>query len=408
MTKPTLLFVSPRFLFPADSGGKIRTTQILRGLKGGAFRIVLACPAPGMQAPQFEAELRTVADDVHFWPAAEPSLQRALRFRHLPSRLPIPVASDRSRAGCELVTRLFAEQPAVAVFDFVHSAVLVPEKPTAPIVMFTHNVEAEIFARHVTVAKGALMRALWRAQHRKMVDFERTSLTRFDAVVAVSERDKGKFRDLYGIANAATIPTGVDAEYLAFSPPGDDARIVFCGSMDWLPNVDGVDYFLSEVWPLISERVPNASMRVVGRTPPKSLVAKAKAVSERWSFTGYVDDIRPHVSGAAAFVIPLRVGGGTRIKAFEAMALGCPVVSTTIGVEGLPLTPGEHYLRADSPAETASAIVRLLEDRDLRERLAVTSRRYIEANFSFRVAAKTFENICLRAAQLHAPKVSQA
>jgi len=405
MTKPTLLFVSPRFLFPADSGGKIRTTQILRGLKGGAFHIVLACPAPAPQAPRFEAELRSVADEVHFWPAA--GAQKILRFRHVASRLPVPVASDRSRAGCELIERLFAQRPAVAVFDFIHAAVLLPEKPSAPIVMFTHNVEAEIFARHVTVAKGALMRTLWRAQHRKMVDFERASLARFDAVVAVSERDKGKFRDQYGSANVATIPTGVDADFLAFAPPGDDARIVFCGSMDWLPNVDGVDYFLSEVWPLIAAKVPNASMSVVGRTPPKSLVAKAKAASDRWSFTGYVDDIRPHVSGAAAFVIPLRVGGGTRIKAFEAMAMGCPVVSTTIGVEGLPLTPGEHYLRADSAAETASAVVGLLEDRELRQRLAVTSRRYIEANFSFRVAAKTFEEICLRAARVRSPSASR-
>lgn len=403
MTKPTLLFVSPRFLFPADSGGKIRTTQILRGLKGGAFRVVLACPSSAGQTERFAAELRDVADELRVWPAAEQGLTKLLRYRHIAGRLPIPVATDRSRAGSELVERLFAEHPAVAVFDFAHSAVLLPEERGVPLVMFTHNVEAEIFARHVNVAKNVVKRALWRGQHRKMIDFERESLAQFDAVVAVSERDKGKFEEQYGVGNVATIPTGVDAEHLEFAPPGDDARIVFCGSMDWLPNVDGVEYFLTEVWPLISKRVPNASMSVVGRTPPKALVAKASAASDKWSFTGYVDDIRPHVSGASAFVIPLRVGGGTRIKAFEAMALGCPVVSTTIGVEGLPLEPGEHYLRADTAAETAAAVASLLENRDLRRRLAVTARSYIEANFSFRVAARTFESICLDAMRRRGP-----
>jgi glycosyltransferase involved in cell wall biosynthesis len=397
MMKPTLLFVSPRFLFPADSGGKIRTTQILRGLKGGAFRVVLACPAAAGQSERFAEDLRRVADEIRTWPWAELGLTKVLRYRHAIGRLPVPVASDRSRPGRELICRLLAERPDVAVFDFAHSAVLLPDKRSVPLVMFTHNVEAEIFARHVTVAKNAIKRALWRNQYRKMVDFERESLAQFDAVVAVSERDKLKFEEQYGLDTVATIPTGVDAEHLAFAPPGDDARIVFCGSMDWLPNVDGVGYFLDEVWPLISARVPSASMSVVGRTPPKALVARASAQSDRWSFTGYVDDIRPHVSGAAAFVIPLRVGGGTRIKAFEAMALGCPVVSTTIGVEGLPLTPGEHYLRADTAAETAAAVASLLENRDLRQRMAAVARDYIETNFSFRVAASTFEDICLRA-----------
>jgi glycosyltransferase involved in cell wall biosynthesis len=400
MSKPTLLFVSPRFLFPADSGGKIRTTQILRGLKGGAFRVVLACPATAEQLERFADDLNGIADEVRHWPAARSGLHKYLRFRHLIGRLPLPVASDRSEAGRALIAALYMERPAVAVFDFVHSAVLMPADAGVPTVMFTHNVEAEIFARHIEVAKGAIMRAMWWRQHRKMVDFERTALELFDAVIAVSERDKSKFAEQYGISNAATIPTGVDAESLAFSPPADDGRIVFCGSMDWLPNVDAVEYFLTDVWPSIHDRVPSASVTIVGRAPPRALIAKAKAASDRWRFTGYVDDIRPHVRGASAFVIPLRVAGGTRIKAFEAMALGSPVVSTTIGVEGLPLTPGEHYLRADTASEMAAGVTSLLEQRDARQRIAAAARHYIEANFSFRVAAQTFERICARAAGL--------
>jgi glycosyltransferase involved in cell wall biosynthesis len=364
------------------------------------FHTVLASPSTSAQAQAFAGPLAAVADETRFWHEGKTSIDRFLRLRHLASRLPISVASDISAAGQRAVATLLAERPSVAVFDFIHSAVLLPAATDVPTVMFTHNVEAEIFARHVKVASGPLKRALWNGQYQKMVDFERTALARFDAIVAVSERDKAMFFDHYAVGNVATIPTGVDADHLRFSEPTAAQRVVFCGSMDWLPNIDGVDFFLTDVWPLIRARLPNATMTVIGRTPPKWLVAKAKALDERWVFTGYVDDVRPHAQGAAAFVIPLRVGGGTRIKAFEAMALGCPVVSTTIGIEGLPLTEGQHYLRADSAAETAAAVVRLIEDEALRRRIAATARAYVEENFSFRVAAKVFEDICMRAARL--------
>jgi glycosyltransferase involved in cell wall biosynthesis len=369
-------------------------------MKGGAFRIVLAGPAMRWQREQFSAELAEVADELQFWPSRNAALRHVLRLLHVAGPLPVSVASDRSRAGSELAAKLLDEGPAAAVFDFAHSAVLLPRNSRVPTVMFTHNVEAEIFARHAKVATGVLKRKLWKRQHEKMVDFERNALRRFDSIVAVSERDKAIMAQLYAVENVHTIPTGVDADFLRFMNPADDQRVIFCGSMDWLPNIDAIDYFLSDVWPLIRQRTPRATLTVIGRTPPSWLVAKARKIDERSRFTGYVDDVRPHAAGASAFVIPLRIAGGTRIKAFEAMAMGCPVVSTSIGVEGLPLVPGEHYLRADSTQDLAAAIGDLLEQKQLRQHLAETARQYVEENFSFRVAARVFEDICLRTAGL--------
>ena len=178
----------------------------------------------------------------------------------------------------------------------------------------------------------------------------------------------------------------------------------------WLAGPPGILFYLATACACLFALDANSRGSLVGLliVAPVWLVIAgvwlvrfvAAATDAGWRFTGYVEDIRPHTSGASAFVIPLRVGGGTRIKAFEATALGCPVVSTTIGVEGLPLKPGEHYLRADSAREMADAVVSLLTQRDLRQRMAREARAYTEANFSFRVAAKTFENICLRAARL--------
>ena len=403
--KPRLLFVSPRFLFPVDSGGKIRTTQILRGLKGGAFAVTLAAPSNAQERERFAGDIAGVCDDFATWEAApRGALKQLQRFRHLVSPYPIPVATDHSNAGERKVRELLDDVPDVVVFDFPHSAVLAPATIKVPAVMFTHNVEAEIFARHAEVATSALTRWLWKNQLGKMTRFERQTMARFDMVVAVSQRDADHLRAAYGARNVRVINTGVDLDFFSWASPPVGGEIMFSGSMDWLANQDGITYFMDEVWPHITRGRPDARMTVVGRTPPKLLVAKAQARGLNWRFTGYVDDIRDYIRAATVYVIPLRVGGGTRLKVFEAMGLGCPVVSTTVGVEGLPLEPGTHYLRADEPPAFADAVLKLLDDADLRLRLSQAARRHVEANFSFRSVAREFEKICLDTPALAAAK----
>lgn len=391
----TLLFVSTRFLFPVDSGGKIRTTQILRGMKGGRFRIRLVSPATAELLERYRAELNEVCDEFVWWHQGERGrVFHFARLRHVLGPLPIPVRTDRSAAAIATVERELRAAPAVAVFDFLHAAVLAPEQLDCPSVMFTHNVETEIFARHLRVAKGFALRTLWRNQHAKMDRFERRSLSRFDVVVAVSDRDAQAFAKSYGHAGSFVIPTGVDLDFFSFRTPERDNDIVFIGSMDWLANQEAMTYFMEEVWQHIVAEVPEARMTVVGRAPPKSLTAEAARRGIAWTFSGFVDDVRPYVHGAAVSVIPLRVGGGTRLKVFEAMAMGSPVVSTSIGVEGLELEAGRHYLCADDARSFAAAVVALLRDRERRTTIATEARNYVEERFSFRVAAAVFEQAC--------------
>ena len=197
------------------------------------------------------------------------------------------------------------------------------------------------------------MRTLWRSQFRKIEKFERHALSAFDRVVAVSERDKQQFEQNYGAKDVEVFRPASTSTTSSPETSGLSKTVVFTGSMDWLANIDGLGYFMDEVWPLIVREEPNANMVVVGRSPPADLVRRAEQRGYNWNFTYFVRDIRPHVAGAAAFIIPLRVGGGTRLKVFEAMAMGCPVVSTTIGVEGLPVVAGEHYLLGDDAASLA-------------------------------------------------------
>ena len=221
----------------------------------------------------------------------------------------------------------------------------------------------------------------------------------------MSDRDAAHFADAYGVTSAQSIPTGVDLDYFAWQepPPVDAAHpptVVFTGSMDWAANIDGVSRFIREVWPLLRRAVPEARFVVVGRNPPPALLALAGDGSGV-EFTGFVDDVRPHVQRSHVFVIPLWVGGGTRIKAFEAMAMGCPVVSTSIGIEGLGAEAGRHYVSCDEPQPMADAIARLLADAPARRRLAGRARALVEQRFGHLVAAAAFERICAQALQEH-------
>ena len=402
--KPHLVFVSPRYLLPADMGGKIRTAHVLKGLKGGRFRVTLVSPAPAAMPPGHAEQLAALCDDFISWP--EPVRGAAfavMRLRHLLSHLPVPVATDRS-AVAQAVIAQAAAQADVLVADFLHSAVLIPAHRAMASILFTHNVEAEIFARHCELARG-LKRLVWRDQLRKMRAFEAKTLAAFDAVVAVSPRDRDAFRRDYGVG-ASIIPTGVDLDYFDVHPVKAAAPAVFAftASMDSLANIDGVRWFMDAVWPKIVASLPRAKMLVIGRKPDAGLQAEAVRRGLNWVFTGTVEDVRPYLAEASVYVSPLRVGGGTRIKAYEAMAFGLPTISTAIGIEGLDVIAGQHFARADSADEFAAAAVRLAGDDAARRQMAAEARALVEGRCSARSVGAVFEAIAIAA--MEARKIS--
>jgi polysaccharide biosynthesis protein PslH len=409
--RPRLAFVSPLFLFPTDAGGKIRTSNILRGLKGGAFDVTLLSPALAGDANQWHEEIAAVCDDFVPWvgSAPQPKLRRGLQ---LFGDVPVNVAADRTAAGQAAVQAMVARGDIdVMVFDFVHASVLRPAKPARlpfKTVCFTHNVEAEIFARHATQARDPARRWMWTSQHAKMVKFEAAALRAYDKVIAVSERDAQAFHSSYGVVGAEAIPTGVDLDFFSWQapPPVSDAlppTVVFTGSMDSAANIDGVKFFLTEVWPQVLAQLPHARLVVIGRRPPSALIALGQRVGQV-AFTGFVDDVRPHLRAAHVSVIPLLVGGGTRIKAFEAMAMGLPVVSTALGIEGLDVRANQHYVEQDTAAGFADAVLHLLREPQARQGLSLRARACVDERFGHRRAAQAFEDICLRT--LHAQRAA--
>lgn len=396
-----ILWLKTELLHPVDKGGRIRTYQMLRALSRDHEITYLSlddCTGPAEAttlAMEYCSELLTVP--------FHPPPPRSARFysalaRNLVSRLPYPIARYRSPAFSARLARLLAERDfEVVVCDFLFSTVNLVPLPSSPSVLFQHNVEAEIWRRRMEVANGGIRRAYFTSQWRRMEKFEAVACRQFDVIAAVSESDAAHFRDRYGVSDVVTIPTGVDTEY--FRPDEtffrEEKHIVFTGSMDWMPNQDGITFFVEQVMPRLRQRLGKVRLTVVGRSPTPHLLALAERDGDI-VVTGRVPDVRPYLNRATAAVVPLRVGGGTRLKIYEAMAMECPVVSTTIGAEGLPLTPGEHLLIADDPEALSAACASMLLDRGRAKAIADRAAEHVRQQ-GWQAAALGLKSACERA-----------
>lgn len=397
-----IVWMKTELLHPVDKGGRIRTYNMLRAL-AERHRVTYVALDDGDAEPDAAARAREYCERlvrVPFRTAAKGTAGFHLDVaRALVSRLPYAVRKYRSPEMTEAVrVRCAAGSVDVVVCDFLAPSINVPDGLPCPTVLFQHNVEAAIWARHAAVAPDPLRRALMRAQWRRMRRFEGEQCRRFDHVVAVSEDDRRTMEREYGARHVDTVPTGVDTEY--FRPRDaalvDQREIVFVGSMDWLPNEDGIVHFVERVFPLVRAVMPDARLTVVGRRP----TARVLSLAERTAgvtVTGSVPDVRPYLARAAAVVVPLRIGGGTRLKIYEAMAMDRPVVSTTIGAEGLPLESGRHLLLADAPSAQADAILGLLADPARAAALGRAGGRYVRESFGWDGVAHRFADICARA-----------
>ena len=392
-----ILWLNAGLLLPLDKGGKLRTWHLMRHL-ARRHAITYLCFAGGDEPKQHREGMAEVCNSLLTVPRTDPR-KGTLAFyadaaRHLVDPLPYAVGKYRSEEYAAKVRHLLQHgRFDVLVADFLPPVANLPASLPLPAVLFTHNVEAEIWRRHTENAAGPLARALMRRQWTRMLRFEREALTRFDLVLAVSEADGETFGRLYPGAlrrRAHVVHTGVDTAY--FKPmPGHErpGHIVFTGSMDWLPNEDAMQHFVRDILPRIREAEPGATLGIVGRAPTPAV--RRLAAEAGIEVTGSVDDVRPHVAAATVFVVPLRIGGGTRLKIFEAMAMGKAVVSTTIGAEGLPVTAGHDVAIADDPQPFAAAVIRLLRDAPARRQMEKNARRLVVDRYDWSVAAADFE-----------------
>jgi sugar transferase (PEP-CTERM/EpsH1 system associated) len=392
-----ILALTARPFYPADTGGRIRSSQLLERLSR-LHRVTLFCFKTADDRPEDVDRMRACCSELVAVEWQETAKFTPRFYGELAasaaSTLPYTVRKYRSTE----MRRRVHERLAAAAFDMLLCDFLQPsinciDEAFAPKVLFQHNVEAVIQARQASHAANPLARAYLRLEAAKLARYERLASRAFDTCIMVSDDDCRTMQSNYGASNAVSIPTGVDVDYFQAAPEGREPEIVFVGSMDWLPNQDAVAYFVDDILPRIRRRVP-ATFSIVGRNPPAAVQRYADRSYIR--VTGTVPDVRPFVANAQVCVVPLRIGGGTRIKIFEALAMQKAVVSTAIGAEGLPVTHGDDILLADSPDDFAARVCEVLEQPDRRRRLGEKGRQLVSSRFTWDEAARRFSEICIQ------------
>jgi glycosyltransferase involved in cell wall biosynthesis len=395
--KLKLLLVLPRPLFPADAGGKIRTLNIFARL---AERLEMHA----ISLADLRTERAGVAEMKKLFPAYTPvewketlTFSPAFYARFIASRFSrFPYFLEKYRVPAlraEVGRLVERERFDVVLCDFLQTAAAVMDLPLGKRVVFEHNVEYVIRKRHWERETHPVKKWLLEAEWRKAFAVEGEVCRTFDHVITVSEGDRKTVEQDFRITHVSDLPTGVDLDF--FQPRAEPERpgnLVFVGSMDWHPNEDGIFWFVQEVFPRIRQQAPQASLTVVGRNPSarlKQLAGHSGAIE----ITGTVPDVRPHVARAQVVVVPLRIGGGTRIKIFEAMSMGKAVVSTTLGAEGLPLAGGSEILLADRAEEFARGVVRLLNDPAQRAAVGRAARLKVQREHGWDGVAARMEQI---------------
>lgn len=385
-----ILWVKADKLLPVQNGGNIRTFHVLHYLSA-RHKLTFCSYYGGVNDPVYEQELRRQLPGSVAICTGKRELNGIARgldyLTHLTAEPPYAVSRFAHAGVRKQIQRWYREQRFdVAVCDFLDAAVNFPRRLNLPSVLFQHNVEAEIWRRHAATAENPVKKMMYRIEFRKMLRYERAEVRRFQHTIAVSENDRKLMTQWVDGDRVTVVPTGVDlaeyrphTAYVAKMQKEDSPLITFVGAMDWEPNVDGVEFFCSDVWPLVKKEIPAARFRIVGRNPDRR-VQKWAANDASISVTGLVPSVVEHLHESSAVIVPLRIGGGTRLKIYEAMATGKAVISTTIGAEGLDVTHGHDIMLADDAPSFAQAVIRILKDPEMRRRYetaaAETAARY--------------------------------
>jgi glycosyltransferase involved in cell wall biosynthesis len=388
--RPKLLFLCQTLPFPPDGGAHIRSYHLFRLLSEvfdvtGLFFFRRATRPTPESVSESVAGLEQLGTAEAFPILQEGSRARLLwdHARSVAQRRAYTVFAYDSSAFRDRLRELLASE----TFDLVHMdsldlAAYVPDLGSVPIVCGHHNVESALLARRAEAERSWARQRYMGLQATLTAGEEARWCPGFAGNITCSKVDSGVLRGIAPGSRVTEIPNGVDVDFFCPMPMGTDG-IVFVGGHSWFPNRDGMEWFANEVLPDIRARRPDVHVTWVGRVP--SDVEKRFSREFGIRATGYVDDVRPYLAGASCVVVPIRVGGGTRLKILDAWAMGRPMVSTSVGCEGLEAVDGGNMLIRDSAAGFAEAVEELLADPNQRQALGSAGRRTAEDHYAWGV-----------------------
>jgi polysaccharide biosynthesis protein PslH len=371
-----ILWVKAGKLLPVDTGGKIRSYNILRHL-ARSHSVTFLSYYGGRKDSDYEAEIERElprAETIYTGGLDGSALAQSLDYLRLMfNAAPFAVSKFTHPKVQSLVADWVGNRKFdAAICDFLSASLNFPKTLATPTLLFQHNVETALWHRLAKTESNPVKRIAYKLEASKMARHERVTLRRFHHIIAVSEQDRQQMLAMDSSCDITVVPTGVDTTKYSVAPPStvDPPRIVFLGSMDWEPNIDAVSYFSREIFPRVRAQFPSAVFQIVGRNPHPGVKQLA---SESVEVTGTVSSVAEYLHAASLVVVPLRIGGGTRLKIFEAMATGRALVSTTIGAEGLAVENGRDLILADDAPAFAEAVILLLRDAKLRHAMEIAA-----------------------------------
>ena len=391
-----VMIVASELPFPPTTGGRIRTLNLVLSL-ALEHRITLIAhrDEESDAASRFLLERGIETVLVNRETLAKSGFRFYARLAaNLASPLPFAVACHVTR-GLRQAVAAVARRTAVDLWQ-AESSVLAGALlglRGRPRIVAAQNVESIIWQRYHENEPSPLKRLYIREQWRKFDRFERRVFTAATRVVAVSEHDATLIRDRYGCRSVDVVDNGIDRGYFeAVRPDPDPRTILFLGSLDWRPNLDAVGLLLDRIFPAVRAAEPQARLRLVGRKPPQALVRRV-AETPGVELHADVPDVRPFLATSGMMVVPLRIGGGSRLKILEAMASGLPVISTLVGAEGLELVPGVDYTAADGPEDMTSALVAQIRNPEPARAMAERIRAFVLNRYDWDGQAERLQRV---------------
>jgi glycosyltransferase involved in cell wall biosynthesis len=383
--------------YPATSGKRLRTLHLMiRAARRHQVTYVGRCAEDSEEARSAPGFLREHGIETVLVKDPVPQKSGAAFYARLAANVfsarPYSVQSHHS-APMRRTLRDLAERlaPDLWQFEWAPYMDLLDADIGGRRLVIAHNVDTLIWQRYYETARGLLKRTFLKQQWRKFERFEQEAFRRADRVVAVSAEDARLIREQFGQPAVDVVDNGIDRAYFEQTPARtrDPRRILFLGALDWRPNLDAVDLLLGSIFPRVHALEPEARLLLVGRNPPPTLAERVRQVAGVELYAN-VADVRPFLAEAGMMTVPLRIGGGSRLKILEALACGLPVVSTRVGAEGLCLGAGIDYVQAEE-LEMADALVRAMRDPAAVLAMAEHGRRVVLKTYDWEVLARKLE-----------------
>ena len=390
-----ILFIGIAPPVPTNSGQRMRTRVLLEALKEEGHEVTLVSFADPTDLQHSHAGIQQLCQESELVPSPANGMagnEYWRRFVGLFSRRPYGAQRMRSRPMLTAVKAALARKS----FDLVICADIymlanIPSDLKIPVLLNKDDLTFVIVDQFSRSEQNPLKKAYARLEYHRIFRSELEGCSSVTRVLVCSEHDKEVLARLGIRTPISVVPNVVNVDSYQPQTTGGSGTLLFVGAMDWLPNRDGVEYFLTEILPLVRKELDGFRFVVAGRNPPEDFRLRFADVPEL-EFTGTVPDMRTVILTAAICVVPLRIGSGTRLKILEAAAMGKAIVSTSLGAEGLEFQDGRDIVIADQPEACARAITRLFKDSDRRDAMGAAARRLVERRYSMPVLRESLRS----------------